>query len=214
MGKKPISATDKDQLIILTASGSSVKSIAEQIDKTEQTVRNYQKKFAELIEAKKAELSGKVAKNISKDKAPANKNTPKTKIENAKENKEPEDRIEAEAEPKFARKGSDFASDELRDMYREVVRAGQSIIAAKMKYQKSLEQMGVPWVKFVDFSLTIGYDEIEQAYEREMIRYRDDMAMAAEIQERLDLDEADDIGGKKGEKTTMNDMIRMEREED
>jgi hypothetical protein len=211
MGRKGLTVDQKNQLILLTATGSNNKSIAEQIDVTTQTVRNYQKKYSELIEAKRKELAGEEPPKETKPKGgykPPPKDTETDKPEPPKEKRDP---IEVKAEPDFIKKGATVASEELKEMYTQIIKDGKSIMNARYKFQSSVEQMGVDWNKFLNFAIEIGYEEIEKEYMRELERFRDEQAIALELEEQLHQQEVSEI---ENGQINFDDILRMESEQE
>ena len=211
MGRKGLTVDQKNQLILLTATGSNNKSIAEQIDVTTQTVRNYQKKYSELIEAKRKELAGEETPPEPKNKGQFKRPTKEMEEANKTKPKEAQDPIEAAAKDKSIRKGSDFASDVTNSIYKDMVNDGKTIMSARLKYQTSLEQMGVDWNKFLNFAIEIGYEEIEKEYMRELERFRDEQAIALELEEQLHKQEVAEI---ENGQINFDDILRMESEQE
>jgi hypothetical protein len=82
---------------------------------------------------------------------------------------------------------------------------------ARYKFQSSVEQMGVDWNKFLNFAIEIGYEEIEKEYMRELERFRDEQAIALELEEQLHQQEVSEI---ETGQINFDDILRMESEQE
>jgi len=63
-------------------------------------------------------------------------------------------------------------SKEMTARFKDALAAGLSVMDYQMKYLRSLQEMGVAWEKFVDFSFQLGYDTIEEEYIRQLEQHR------------------------------------------
>lgn len=211
MGRNGLTKLEKDQIILMAATGESTKEIAKQIEVSEVTIRKYKNQFKDEIEAKKAEITGQEPPKETKPKGgykPPPKDTETDKPEPPKEKRDP---IEVKAEPDFIKKGATVASEELKEMYTQIIKDGKSIMNARYKFQSSVEQMGVEWNKFLNFAIEIGYEEIEKEYMRELERFRDEQAIALELEEQLHQQEVSEI---ENGQINFDDILRMESEQE
>ena len=211
MGRNGLTKLEKDQIILMTATGDSTKEIAKQIEVSEVTIRKYKNQFKNEIEAKKAEILGQEPPPEPKNKGQFKRPTKEMEEANKTKQKEAQDPIEAAAKDKSIRKGSDFASDVTNSIYKDMVNDGKTIMSARLKYQTSLEQMGVDWNKFLNFAIEIGYEEIEKEYMRELERFRDEQAIALELEEQLHKQEVSEI---ENGQINFDDILRMESEQE
>ena len=211
MGRNGLTKLEKDQIILMAATGESTKEIAKQIEVSEVTIRKYKNQFKDEIEAKKAEISGQEPPKEHKPKGGYKPPPKDTEEANKTKQKEAQDPIEAAAKDKSIRKGSDFASDVTNSIYKDMVNDGKTIMSARLKYQTSLEQMGVDWNKFLNFAIEIGYEEIEKEYMRELERFRDEQAIALELEEQLHRQEVAEI---ENGQINFDDILRMESEQE
>ena len=211
MGRNGLTKLEKDQIILMAATGESTKEIAKQIEVSEVTIRKYKNQFKDEIEAKKAEITGQEPPKEHKPKGGYKPPPKDTEEANKTKPKEAQDPIEAAAKDKSIRKGSDFASDVTNSIYKDMVNDGKTIMSARLKYQTSLEQMGVDWNKFLNFAIEIGYEEIEKEYMRELERFRDEQAIALELEEQLHQQEVSEI---ETGQINFDDILRMESEQE
>lgn len=191
MGRKPIPDFKIQQIILMTAQGEKTKAISDVTGITIPTVTAYQKKYAQAIEGKREEL------DIPPSPEQKNKKTVTVDSDTTKdssEKKEKPDPILVSATTKFVNKSSDSMSLEMTRRFNDALKGGLVVLDAQMKYLKSLDEMGISWDKFVDFSFKLGYDTIENAYirelEQERVRNRD---TAMQIEETLHNEEVEDI---------------------
>ena len=211
MGRNGLTKLEKDQIILMAATGESTKEIAKQIEVSEVTIRKYKNQFKDEIEAKKAEISGQEPPKEHKPKGGYKPPPKDTETDNAEPPKEKRDPIEVKAEPDFIKKGATVASEELKEMYTQIIKDGKSIMNARYKFQSSVEQMGVDWNKFLNFAIEIGYEEIEKEYMRELERFRDEQAIALELEEQLHRQEVAEI---ENGQINFDDILRMESEQE
>lgn len=207
MGRKPIPEYKIQQIILMSAQGETQAAIMEATDTTKPTVIRYQTKYKEAIEAKREELD-----------IPPPPETPKggnipidTENENNtdKKKKEKPDPILTAATGKFITGSSETMSKEMVRRFNDAMKGGLMLLDAQMKYMKSLDEMGVTWDKFVDFSLKLGYDEIEEAYIQELERERIlDRDVALQVEEGLHQEEIEEL--ENNQDKLMKRLLRVE----
>lgn len=210
---KKLGKVERDQIILLLATGSSVKATADQLEVSEPTIRNYRHKYASDIAAKKAEMEGKApppktapeTKTGTKYIAP-----PKTPEQKDETKNTEEDPIEARATNDVIPKGSRVATDEMIDIYKSMIQSGKAIIEDQFRYKSSVENMGIKWTDFLKFAHKIGYDILLSEYIEELRKTQLDESMIriATLQ-KLHEGEIADMG--EPEDDDMKKMIEVER---
>lgn len=189
MGRKPISDSKIDQIVLMTATGSKTSQIAKELGLTVPTVSNYQKKYALAIKGKREELDIPEEPETNKGGFTA-VDTDKTNTEKPKEKPDP---IEAGTHQKFMTKGSEYLSKKLEQQLKDAMDGAKMLIDAQLKYQKSLEEMGVTWDKFIDFSFKLGYDAVEERYLKELESRARDRSLNIQVEQKLHDEEIQDM---------------------
>ena len=169
MPRKPIPNFKIQQIIHLAASGELVKEIARITELSIPTVNQYRKKYEKEI-AREREENG--LKPEPPQAPRARKLTPAPAPAPEEESEEEQDPILAKAVPEFVKQSGGHMSKEMTSRFKDALAAGLSVLDYQMKYLRSLQEMGVAWEKFVDFSFQLGYDTIEEEYIRQLEQHR------------------------------------------
>lgn len=113
-----------------------------------------------------------IKNDVMENITPEPEKTPKTNFKRVDykniKNIEGTDPLEEPTHKKFLTKGSTVASEQLENMYRNLIKTGQSLMEAQLKYQRSIESMGVGWGEFLDTSIEIGYTLFLEDYEEQL----------------------------------------------
>ncbi len=209
---KKLGKIERDQIILLLATGETVKNIAKQLEISIPTVRNYREKYQEEIEKKKAEIAGK--EPPGKEEKEEKKNpiyiAPPNPEKKENETEEEPDPIEDRAAKDVVPKGSKVATDEMIGIYKDMIKSGKAIIEDQFRYKSSVENMGIKWVDFLKFAHKIGYDILLNEYITELRKTQlDDSMIRIATLQKLHEGEIEDIG--EPEDDDMKKVIEIER---
>lgn len=169
MPRKPIPDFKIQQIIHLAASGEKLKEIARITELSRPTVNQYRQKYEKEI-AREREENG--LKPEPPQAPRARKLTPAAVPAPEEESAEEQDPILAKAVPEFVKQSGGHMSKEMTARFKDALAAGLSVMDYQMKYLRSLQEMGVAWEKFVDFSFQLGYDTIEEEYIQQLEQHR------------------------------------------
>jgi transposase len=169
MPRKPIPDFKIQQIIHLAASGELIKEIARITELSIPTVNQYRKKYEKEI-AREREENG--LKPEPPQAPRARKLTPAPAPAPEEESEEDQDPILEKAVPEFVKQSGGHMSKEMTARFKDALAAGLSVMDYQMKYLRSLQEMGIAWEKFVDFSFQLGYDTIEEEYIRQLEQHR------------------------------------------
>ena len=204
MGRKPLPDFKINQIILMSAQGEKPKSIQEATGVSIPTITAYQKKYEQAIAGKREELDLPAEPTTKKDGfIPVDTDKDSGNKEPKKEKTDP---IIPETTKKFITKGSEYLSKELEKQIKESMEGAKILLDAKLKYQKSLDEMGVPWDKFIDYSFKIGYDSIQEAYLKEIELQASERALKIQTLSKLHDEEVRDLA--EDEEETPINMVR------
>lgn len=215
MGRKPLPDYKIEQIILMTANGEKTSTIAKAAGVSPGSVNSYQKRYWEAIEEKKEELSQGNNKSENEQKSGFKKPTPEMEKNSKNKNKnesENEDPIETASEDKFIKAGSTVASEQLVKMYKDLIKAGQSVMDSQNQYKSSVEEMGLKWDQFIRFSVKVGYQIVSEEYMNAYQKQRDMEVLALELEQELHNDEVKSIEHENGDDLDIESLLEQDEE--
>ncbi len=162
-----LSGEKLERLIALLAADATVTEISKEMGLSAPTIRGYRNEYAGQIEEKRAEFHGEKPEK--------------------KEKKEKIDPVLENAIPKFINDAGTNVKKEMTSYFATALKGGMALLRYQNEYAHSLNEMGVKWDDFIEFSLKEGYDMILGEYMKEKERaMAEDNDLRLQIEEGLD----------------------------